>query len=128
MVDVSRAAHRWRIPTVSIVVLVAVGLIGWRLVARSRASQPGPVFDTATIDRGPIRAKVTATGTVNPIVQVQVGSQVSGTIQTLGADFNSEVAPGQMIAQIDPRLFQAAVENAQANLLAARAASHKARA
>lgn len=80
------------------------------------------------VDRGPIRAKVTATGTVNPIVQVQVGTQVSGTIQTLGADFNSPVTPGQMIAQIDPRLFQAAVEQAQANLLAARANTHKMRA
>jgi HlyD family secretion protein len=61
-------------------------------------------------------------------VQVQVGSQVSGTIQTLGADFNSQVAPGQMIAQIDPRLFEAQVAQARANLLAARASTHKLRA
>jgi HlyD family secretion protein len=62
---------------------------------------------------------VTATGTVNPIVTVQVGAQVSGTIQALGADFNSVVQPGQMMAQIDPRLFKAAVLQAEANLRSA---------
>jgi HlyD family secretion protein len=62
---------------------------------------------------------------VNPTVQVQVGTQVSGTIQTLGAVFNSTVEPGQMIAQIDPRLFRAALEQVRANLLSARANTHK---
>ena len=108
-------------------VLVVAAIVLW---TRSEHSSPKPqlAFDTAAVDHGAIRAKVTATGTVNPIVQVQVGTQVSGTIETLGADFNSEVAPGQMIAQIDPRLFNAAVEHAQANVLAARATTHKAKA
>ena len=65
---------------------------------------------------------MTATGTVNPLSRFKFGTQVSGTLEKLGADFNSTVTPGQMIAQIDPRLFRAAVEQAQANLLAARAA------
>ena len=107
-------------------VVLAAGAYAWHL----RGSDPGPAFrfELASTSRGAIQAKVTATGTVNPIVTVQVGSQVSGTIEKLGADFNSVVTPGQMIAQIDPRLFRAAVQQAQANLLAARANVHKARA
>ena len=122
--------HRRR-AIVAIVTGAAVAAIAaavWYRSAHRSSGQPTYAFETATIDRGAIRAKVTATGTVNPIVQVQVGTQVSGTIQVLGADFNSQVAPGQMVAQIDPRLFQAAVELAQANLLAARAGTQKARA
>ena len=88
---------------------------------RSGQERPAFRFETTTADRGPIRAKVTATGTVNPIVTVQVGAQVSGTIQALGADFNSVVKPGQMMAQIDPRLFKAAVQQAEANFLSAKA-------
>ena len=65
---------------------------------------------------------------MNPIKTVQVGTQVSGTIQSLGADFNSAVASGQIVAQIDPRLFQAAVNQASANLLLAQANTRKARA
>jgi len=128
MLEASRTPHRWRIPVIAIAVAVVAAIVLWSRSERTTSSQSRLAFDTAAVDRGAIRAKVTATGTVNPIVQVQVGSQVSGTIQSLGADFNSEVAPGQMIAQIDPRLFQAAVESAEANLLAARAATHKAKA
>ena len=127
MPNPSTIAHRWRTPVVATAVLVIAAIVLW---TRNEGSSPKPkvAFETARVDRGPIRAKVTATGTVNPIVQVQVGTQVSGTIQTLGADFNSEVAPGQMIAQIDPRLFNAAVELAQANVLTARATTHKTKA
>ena len=104
-----------------VVALIVVGALA-TLAVRARqhvASRTAPPFrfETTTVDRGPIRAKVTATGTVNPIVTVQVGAQVSGTIQALGADFNSVVKPGQMMAQIDPRLFKAAVQQAEANSL-----------
>ena len=108
------------------IAVVAVGGYVWR--ARSSNAGPAFHFEKATTSRGPIQAKVTATGTVNPIVTVQVGSQVSGTIEKLGADFNSVVKPGQMIAQIDPRLFRAAVQQARANVMAAQANVHKARA
>jgi HlyD family secretion protein len=128
MVDPSRMAHRWRAPGIGLALLVLGAIVAWQLHERSSSSRPKLGFETTAVDRGAIRARVTATGTVNPIVQVQVGTQVSGTIQTLGADFNSEVAPGQMIAQIDPRLFRAAVELAEANALAAAATTHKARA
>jgi HlyD family secretion protein len=108
------------------VVVLAAGAFIWH--ARASDRQPAFRFELAKVGRGPIQAKVTATGTVNPIVTVQVGTQVSGTIEKLGADFNSAVTPGQMVAQIDARLFHAAVQQAQANLLAARASVHKARA
>jgi HlyD family secretion protein len=96
--------------------------------ARTAAHQPAFRFETVPVVRGPLQAKVTATGTANPIVTVQVGSQVSGTIIKLGADFNSVVAPGMMVAQIDPRLFKVAVQQAEASLSVARSNVHKAQA
>jgi HlyD family secretion protein len=66
------------------------------------------------VDRGPITAIVTATGTVNPVVSVLVGSQVSGKIAKLFADFNSAVTQGQTLAQIDPQPFTARVAQARA--------------
>lgn len=118
----SLVMKRWKIFGSIALVAVAVGGVAFWTRERSAAkSAPAFRFETATADRGAIRAKVTATGTVNPIVTVQVGAQVSGTIQALGADFNSVVKPGQMMAQIDPRLFKAAVQQAEANLLSAKA-------
>src|SRR5450432_4809091 len=78
-------------------------------------------FQTATVTRGPITQAVTATGTLNPVVNVQVGSQVSGNIQKLFADFNSKVKAGDVVAQIDPVLFQAAVTQAEGDLASAQA-------
>ena len=71
------------------------------------------------MEKGKVVAKVTASGTLSAIVTVQVGSQVSGRIAALHADFNSPVKKGQLIAKIDPPLFQASVEQARANLAAA---------
>lgn len=79
-------------------------------------------YQTATITRGPITQAVTATGTLNPVVTVQVGSQVSGNIAKLFVDFNSEVKAGQVVAQIDPALFQATVTQAEGDLASAQAA------
>jgi HlyD family secretion protein len=79
-------------------------------------------YQTATIMRGPITEAVTATGTLNPVVNVQVGSQVSGNIAKLFVDFNSEVKAGQVVAQIDPALFQATVTQAEGDLASAQAA------
>ena len=120
--------RRWIV--VAIAALVTAAAIAWIVVRRREraAAAPAFVYETATVDRGPIQARVTATGTVNPTVTVQVGSQVSGTIQALGADFNSVVDAGRMIAQIDPRPFRAAVAQATANVHAARANVVKARA
>ncbi len=79
-------------------------------------------YQIATVTRGPITQAVTATGTLNPVVNVQVGSQVSGNISKLFADFNSQVKAGQVVAQIDPALFQATVTQAEGDVANAQAA------
>ena len=79
-------------------------------------------YQTATVTRGPITQAVTATGTLNPVVNVQVGSQVSGNIAKLFADFNSQVKAGEVVAQIDPAIFQATVTQAEGDLASAKAA------
>jgi HlyD family secretion protein len=73
------------------------------------------------VSKGDIQQTVTATGTVNAVTTVQVGTQVSGTIKLLYVDFNSRVKRGQLIAQIDPATFEAQVQQSRANLLAAQA-------
>jgi len=92
-------------------------------------------YYTSRVELGDIRQVVEATGTINAVITVQVGSQVSGTIARLYVDFNSHVKKGQLIAQIDPALFQGAMaqakadlENAKANLAVAVANTVKARA
>jgi HlyD family secretion protein len=79
-------------------------------------------YQTVTVTRGSITQAVTATGTLNPVVNVQVGSQISGNIEKLLVDFNSPVKAGQVVAQIDPAVFQAAVLQAQGDLDNAKAA------
>ncbi|MCX5868684.1 MAG: efflux RND transporter periplasmic adaptor subunit [Proteobacteria bacterium] len=77
-------------------------------------------FETAAVDRGPVISRVTASGTLSALVTVQVGSQVSGRIKEIRVDFNSLVKKGELIAKIDPQLFEAALDQAQANFSAAR--------
>jgi len=79
-------------------------------------------FVTLRVDRGDIDSSVTTTGNLNAVITVQVGSQVSGNIKALYADFNTKVKKGQLVAQIDPALFQAAVDQARATLNSAKAA------
>src|ERR1051326_1428664 len=81
----------------------------------------GNDFFTATVDKGPLRNVVNATGVVQTVVTVQVGSQVSAQVQEIYADFNSIVKRGQLLAKLDPRNFQAQVENSQATVAAAQA-------
>src|SRR6266481_391981 len=102
------------------VVIVALLIILF-VVRRCTQSSAGG-YQTATVTRGPITQLVTATGTLNPVVNVQVGSQVSGNIAKLFADFNSQVKAGQTVAQIDPMLFQAAVTQAEGDVANAQAA------
>ncbi len=78
-------------------------------------------YRTEPVTKGEIQATVTATGTVNAVTTVLVGTQVSGTIRSLYADFNSPVKKGQVIAQIDPAAFEAQAQQARANLLSAQA-------
>jgi HlyD family secretion protein len=109
------------------ILVVAVILVGGGVWAWRRASSTPPVmFRTVRIERGAVEATVTATGALNAVVTVQVGSQVSGTIQKLGADFNSKVTEGQVIAQIDPTRFRANLAQAEAALKSAEASAVRA--
>ena len=87
----------------------------------ARRGEAAPSIVTASVTRGPIVNAIAATGTLEAVTTVQVGSQVSGTIQSLGADFNSIVRKGQVIARLDPSLFQTQVDSARANLTSAQA-------
>ena len=84
-------------------------------------------YRTAPVERGSIVSVVTATGTINPITTVQVGSQVSGMIESLHADFNSSVKAGQVVARVDPFPYRARRDQADANLANAKASVAKAR-
>jgi len=101
-----------------VLALVAGGGWWWNTGRKDDA----PKFRTAKIEKGPITATVSSTGTVNPVTSVQVGSQVSGQIKELFVDFNSPVKQGMLIARIDPETFQYRVRQAEADLEAARSA------
>lgn len=85
-----------------------------------------PSYAVVSIKRGELKAIVSATGTLNPVITVQVGSQVSGTIQRLNVDFNSRVSKGQVIAQIDSAIFDARLAEANSNLKSAEASRDRA--
>ena len=106
--------NKW---TIIGVLLAAIGL----LTAFKYESKNAPQYFTEKVQKGDIQNVVQATGTINAVTTVQVGSQVSGTIQTLSADFNSHVKKNQVIAQIDPSLFKGALLQAEANLANAQA-------
>ncbi|NNG06422.1 MAG: biotin/lipoyl-binding protein, partial [Desulfobacteraceae bacterium] len=98
-------------------VLLAVIIIGAvAIYLFSGSDEESATFRFARIERGSIISTVTSTGTLNAVITVQVGSQVSGQIKELLADFNSEVREGQVIARIDPENFEARVRQAEAEL------------
>lgn len=103
----------------SIILLLVLGV---GVFAAFELRNKAPVeYYTARVENGEIRQVVEATGTINAVITVQVGSQVSGTIASLKADFNSRVKKGQVIAQIDPALFDGALTQAKADLANAKA-------
>ena len=108
------------------VLLILVGLGGFGLWV-FRGSAKEAVFTTVAITRGTITQTVSATGTLQAVVTVQVGSQVSGTIANLYADFNSKVTNGQVIAELDQGKFKARVEEERANVVSAQADLAKAK-
>jgi len=101
----------------TIVGLAAALAVWWSAACRSS----GEKLVTENVSRGDITTAVTATGTVNAVTSVNVGTQVSGRITTLFADYNSPVTKGKVIALIDPSIFQAQVDQARANLANAKA-------
>lgn len=106
----------------TIILLLGIGAWYWW-----NGGAPPVHFKTVPVDRGPITSIVTATGTVNPVISVQVGSQVSGKIVKLFADFNSVVIQGQVLAQIDQQPFKARVSQARAAVKSARGNVDKAK-
>jgi HlyD family secretion protein len=112
---------RWIV--IGIAVLLAAAAAWLFLRSRTRPAR----FVAVTVDRGDVAEVVGSTGALQAVQTVQVGSQVSGTISELAADFNSKVTKDQVIARLDPSLFQARLGQAQANLVAARANADKAR-
>ena len=107
------------------VALVVIGTIWLFLDQQEPDSEP--TYSLGQVKRGDLASSVSATGTLNPVITVQVGSQVSGTIQQLLADFNSPVKKGDLIAQIEPSLFKAKLAEAQANFQSALATRDKAK-
>jgi len=106
-----------------LVTLVLLGALGGSAYGyyRYRSRAPEPTVTTAEVTRGDIADAVGATGTLQAVTTVQVGTQVSGTILELNADFNSLVKKGQVLARLDPSLFQTQIEQGRANLIRAQA-------
>jgi len=111
---------------VVIISVITLLMIAAGLFFYFRANGKNAVYKTEKVSRGEIKSEVTATGTVEAVTTVSVGTQVSGTIKYLYADFNSPVKKGQLLAQIDPATVQAQVDQARANLFSARANMEKA--
>src|SRR5580704_10369570 len=99
---------------------ILIPVIAAAVAGGCNRAQP-PSYNTTPVARGELTKLVTATGTLNPVVNVTVGSQVSGRISKLNVDFNSIVKSNEVIAEIDPSTYQAAVEQAAADLANARA-------
>ena len=103
--------------TVIVVLGAAVGGVMYFKNDHSEA----PQYQTAAVTRGDLTQAVTASGQLNPVLNVQVGSQISGNIAKLFADFNSLVKSNQVVAQLDPAIFQASVHQAEGDLANAKA-------
>jgi len=106
---------------------IAFGLVGVAIVGAGvwwlmQSKTNNVTYKTAKIERGNLQATVSASGAVNPVTQVSVGTQISGQIKELYVDFNSEVRAGQLIALIDPETYEYRVRQAQADVDAAKAA------
>ncbi len=115
----NKSKSGWKTRIVIFLVVGGVVAVGLWYFGNGRASVPQ--YQTAAVARGDVVQAVTATGQLNPVVNIQVGSQISGTIKKIFADYNSEVKSNQVIAQIDPATYQVAVQRAEAQLANARA-------
>src|SRR5208283_2158865 len=107
---------KWTIIIFAVVAVIVGGV--WYF---KRGHTDAPDYQTVLVNRGDLTQVVTATGTLNPVVNVTVGSQVSGIINKLNVDYNSVVKSNEVIAEIDPSTYQAAVEQAKADLANAKA-------
>lgn len=111
-----------------LLIVLLIGAAGLGTAAWwARDSAEPARYRTQAVDRADLVQTITANGTLNPVVLVNVGTQVSGTVLRLHVDFNSPVRAGQMLAELDPALFQAQVHQSEANVLKARAVLELAR-
>jgi HlyD family secretion protein len=101
----------WLVVIIAIVAIAAGGV--WYF---KRGNNDAPQYQTTTVTRGDVVQVVSANGTLNPVTNITVGSQVSGIIQTLNADWNSPVKAGQVLAQLDPATYLSSLRSAQADL------------
>ena len=108
-----------------VLLLAALAAGGWYYLSGQETGKPA--YQTTPVVRGDLTQAVTATGTLNPVLNVQVGSQISGNIQKLFVDFNSPVTAGQVIAELDPAIYRAAVHQAEGELSSAQAGLELAR-
>jgi HlyD family secretion protein len=115
-----------------VAILLAVLLGGGALAAYTQASKSAAIpesrYRSAAVDRGTITQTVTATGTINPVALINVGSQVSGTVVELKADFNDHVKKGQVLLKLDPTIFNAQIRQVEAGLASAQASMRLAQA
>jgi HlyD family secretion protein len=114
-----------RLWIIVVVVLVAGGVGTWLLTSRGR--NEAPKYRTAAVERGDIEQLVSATGTVRPVEQVEVGSQVSGTVAKLNTDYNARVTAGQILCQLEPSSFRARAVQSEAQVARAEASLKDAR-
>ncbi len=105
----------------ALVLVVVAGAVWWGLPASEK-----PKWVTAKVDQGSIVQRVAANGTLNPVELVNVGTQISGTVLRLHADFNQPVKAGQLLAELDPAILQAQIRQSEANLSSARAVANNA--
>src|SRR5215469_9062488 len=117
------AVKKRRMTLGALLVVVAAGIVTVVLLGRKSSAAD---FLTAKVEVGTVELDVSATGTLQAVTTVQVGSQVSGTVSWLGADFKSRVKAGQIVAKLDPSIFQAQVDNNQASVANAQAAAEAA--
>src|SRR5262245_65392607 len=103
-----------RVVSLAVVAVLVGGAVWGYLYAQSRGSVPK--YRLVRVERGPLTAAVSATGNLNAVITVQVGSQVSGQIKEIFVDFNSPVTKDQLIARIDPETFEAKVNQAKAEV------------
>ena len=111
--------RRWKWIVVVVLLALVGGGSGWWW---HQHNQDGTQYQTATVTRREMTQTVTATGTLNPVTNVTVGCQISGTIARLPVDFNSSVTNGQVVAEIEPFIYDANVQLATADVANARAA------
>lgn len=111
--------RRLWLPLVALLVLALAAVAGWR--AWQESHKPVSPYRTARVTRGDLVQTVSATGTLNPVLVVSVGTQVSGTVKKLYVDFNSQVKAGQVLLELDTGLLSAKVRQSSANLASAQA-------